>query len=232
MANELKRKRREELGDKAPGERIMSNDPTSGVPPQPQPNLPQGQGNMMNNPQVGLSMGGGMSQPGSLSGTNLFPYGDGGIPVEAGVMGSVGFVQNSGLPENLVPGRMLNSQPYGTVDQVGEGMGQEMLGPMHLAHEAATRAEKAYAYTKGDKAPPYQIGPLGMMGRPVEVAMQGQVTPGQFPMQMPQQSGMTMPLTGNTTQSVAFGNPNNMGSGNTGGLGMSTGRGGGRNKQA
>lgn len=219
MANEAKRKRRMEMGDKDPsGAQTVSNDSTSGIPPQPIPGMPQGAGNMMNNPQVGMSMGGGAPQSSSMSGQNLYPYGDGGLSLADGRMGGVGFVQNSGQPENLVPGRGLNQQPYNTTPQPKEGMSMEMLNGQALAHEAATRAEKLYAAGSSDKTPSYQIGPLGMMGTPVETSMQGNVMPGQFPLQQPQQSGMTMPLTGNTTASVEQ-------------SGMNTGRGGGRNQK-
>ena len=49
----------------------------------------------MNNPQIGQSMGNGMPSPGSMSGVNLYPYGDGGVPVNDGRMGAIGFVPNS-----------------------------------------------------------------------------------------------------------------------------------------
>ena len=219
MANEAKRKRRMEMGDKDPsGAQIASNDYTSGIPPQPMSGMPQGPGNMMNNPQVGMSMGGGAPQSGSMSGQNLYPYGDGGLNLADGRMGGVGFVQNSGQPENLVPGRGLNQQPYNTVAQPKEGMSMDMLLPQELAKEATTRAEKLYAAGSSDKTPSYQIGPMGMLGTPVETSIQGNVMPGQFPLQQPQQSGMTMPLTGNTTASVEQ-------------SGMNTGRGGGRNQK-
>ena len=219
MSNEAKRKRRMQMGDADPtGAQTVSTDSTSGIPPQPMAGMPQGKGNMMNNPQVGMSMGGGASQSGSMSGTNLYPYGDGGLSLADGRMGGVGFVQNSGQNQNLVQGRLLNQQAYNTVDQPKEGMSQEMLYAQGGAHEAATRAQKLYAAGSGDSTPSYQVGPLGMMGTPVETSMQGNVNPGQFPMQMPSQSNMSMPLTGNTTASVEQ-------------TGMNTGRGGGRNQK-
>jgi len=132
-------------------------------------------------------------------------------------MGGVGFVQNSGQPENQVPGRGLNQQAYNTVAQTQEGLPQEMLFAQGVAKEAATRAEKLYSYSN-DKTPSYQIGPMGMLGTPVETSIQGNVNPGQIPLQQPQQSGMTMPLTGNTTASIQQ-------------SGMNTGRGGGRNQK-
>ena len=143
MSNEAKRKRRMQMGDADPtGAQTVSTDSTSGIPPQPMAGMPQGKGNMMNNPQVGMSMGGGAAQSGSMSGTNLYPYGDGGLSLADGRMGGVGFVENSGRNQNEIPGRFLNSQAYNTVPQVKPGMAEAMQLPQELAHEAATRAEK------------------------------------------------------------------------------------------
>ncbi len=93
-----------------------------------------------------------------------------------------------------------------------------MLLPQGLAQEAVTRAEKLYGAGSSDKSPSYQIGPMGMLGTPVETSMQGSVNPGQLPAQMPSQSPTSMPLMGNTTASVEQ-------------SGMSTGRGGRRNQK-
>jgi hypothetical protein len=215
--SEAKRKRRMQMGDADPtGAKTVSTDSTSGIPPQPMPGMPQGKGNMMNNPQVGMSMGGGAAQSGSMSGTNLYPYGDGGLSLADGRMGGVGFVQNSGQAENLVPGRGLNQQPYNAVPQPEEETMKMML-PMGLAQEAASRAEKLYA-SSNNNMPSYQVGPMGMLGTPVETQMQGQVNPGQIPGGMAGQTDTTMPLMGNTTASVQQ-------------SGMNTGRGGGRNQK-
>ena len=141
MANEAKRKRRMEMGDKDPsGAQTVSNDSTSGIPPQPIPGMPQGAGNMMNNPQVAQSMGGGRPQPGGLDPNNpRSPYGD---PVftqdQLAQTGSIGFTQNSGNNQNFVPGRRLNSQAYNSVMQPEEGS-MNMLLPQGLAKEAVIR---------------------------------------------------------------------------------------------
>ena len=206
--NDPRTKRRKALGD----------DPNKmTVAPQPMPGLPQGAGNMMNNPQVGGSFN---QQTGSLSGVNLFPYGDGGIPLQDGRMGAVGFIGNSGQPQNLVTGQRQNSMaPYG-VPQLGapnNQMSDQMEG-MYTAQQAAGRAGKLYAGQK-DANPSYQIVPgLGMSGAPPEMTMQGAV-PGQVPAQMPQQSGMGLPLQG--MPDIAAGQ-----------TGMNTKRGGGRNQKA
>ena len=206
--NDPRTKRRQALGD----------DPNKmSVAPQPMPGMPQGAGNMMNNPQVGASFN---EQSGSLSGVNKFPYGDGGLPLQDGRMGAVGFVGNSGQPQNLVTGQRANSQaPYG-MPQMGAPDNQtsgQMEG-MYMAQEAAHRAGKLYAGQQ-DMNPSYQIVPgLGMSGAPPEMTMQGAV-PGQFPMQMPQQSGMGLPLQGMQDAQMAQ-------------TGMNTKRGGGRNQPA
>ena len=40
-----------------------------------------------------------------MSGVNLYPYGDGGLPIQDGRMGGVGFIPNSGRPQSIVSGR-------------------------------------------------------------------------------------------------------------------------------
>ena len=219
MSNEAKRKRRMQMGDADPtGAKTVSNDSTSGIPAQPMPDMPQGPNHMMNNPQVGMSMGGGAGQSSSMSGQNLYPYGDGGLSLADGRMGGVGFVQNSNSYQNQIPGRGLNQQPYNSVAQPKEGMSMEMLLPQGMAKEATTRAQKLYAAGSGDSTPSYQVGPMGMLGTPVEAGFQGNVNPGQLPAQTPTQTNTTMPMMGNTTASVEQ-------------SGMSTGRGGGRNQK-
>jgi len=135
-------------------------------------------------------------------------------------MGAVGFVGNSGQPQNLVAGQRANAQaPYG-VPQMGapdNQMSGQMEG-MYMAQEAASRAGKLYAGQQ-DMNPSYQVVPgLGMSGAPPEMTMQGAV-PGQIPAQMPQQTGMGLPLQGMPDVQMAQ-------------TGMNTKRGGGRNQQA
>lgn len=216
--SEAKRKRRMQMGDKDPsGAQTVSTDTTSGIPAQPMPGMPQGAGNLMNNPQVGMSMGGGAPQAG---GPGLYPYGDGGVGFNDPRMGSVGFADRSKQPESLVPGTKLNQQAYGSVMQPKEGMGQAMMYPMAMGQEAATRASRLYA-ASGDPTPSYQVGPMGMMGTPVEIQLKGKVNPGQIMSDMSAQTMQTIPMQGNNTQTLQSGN-----------AGMSTGRGGGRNQKA
>ena len=65
------------MGDD-PTAQSKSNSSAAGAIPAPQPTLaPQGAGNTMNNPMNGNSFN---NQVGSMSGVNLYPYGDGGLP--------------------------------------------------------------------------------------------------------------------------------------------------------
>ena len=153
----------------------------------------------MNNPQIGQSMGGGMPQLGSMSGVNLYPYGDGGVPVTDGRMGAVGFMPNSKMPQNQVIGRGMNQQPYGTV-AAPTGDTAEMMEPMYLAKEAGERAKKLYLSdadgNKQNALPSYQVGPMGMMGTPVEINAKGTPNPGQVPGEQTQQMFSTLALQG------------------------------------
>lgn len=190
--NSEKLARRKRAGDD-PTAKTQSNSTQAGaIPPQPIPNAPQGAGNMMNNPQIGKSMGSGMHMPGKLDPNNpQSPYGD---PVfDPDVLyktGAVGFTGNSGVPQNLVSGRGYNQQAYGSVAQPEEDSNR-MMEPMYLAKEAGERAQKLYAGgAAGNKErmmPSYQVGPLGMMGMPIENALAGGVNPGQIPGQATQQ---------------------------------------------
>ena len=172
--------RRKAAGDVDPTMTNQSNATFAGAP-QPMPMAPQGAGNMMNNPMVGQSMGGGMPQSGSLSGGPQSPYGDPVFtPDVFAKVGTPGYAPNSERNQNIVEGRGLNS-PYGSVQQPLRES-QDMMEPMHLAQEAAERAEKLY----GPGQPPsYQVGPLGMMGFDMDMAQQGGIVPpGAFPSQM------------------------------------------------
>ena len=208
--------RRKKMGDD-PTAVAKSNSSEAGmIPPQPIPGAPQGKGNMMNNPEVGKSMGGGMAQAGSMSGTNLYPYGDGGIPMTDGRMGAVGFTGNSGTPQNFVSGRGYNQQPYNSVQQPKSNT-MEMLEPMHLAKQAGDRAAKLYGE---GQMPSYQVGPIGMMGTPIENQLGGQVNPGQIPSTQTSQMFDTLGLQGMPDAQAAAGPQ----------MGMNTGAGGGRNQ--
>ena len=180
------------------------------VSPQPIPGAPQNN-NVMNNPQVGESFN---PQTGSMSGINQFPYGDGGLPISDGRMGAVGFVGNSGQPQNMVVGRGQNTAaPFGS-PQLGAPDNQR--ANQMMVNDAA---EKAAGFggrlNRVDGTPSFKVQPgLGMSGMSPEEAVNGGMIgsispayPGQFQGQGPQGA---LPLVS--------------------GQGMNTSRGGGRNK--
>ena len=181
--------RRKAMGDD-PTAMSMSNTTEAGsISPQPMPGADQ-KNNVMNNPQVGQSMGGGAPTSGSMSGQNMYPYADGGIPAQGGAMGAIGFTQPSGIPQNKPIGTIHNAkQRFGDITSpVDENA--RMMEPYYLAQEAANRAQKLYG---PGEMPSYHVGPLGMMGTPLEV---GQPTPGQMPSKMSGNSDNYLGLTG------------------------------------
>lgn len=211
-----KLERRKKMGDD-PTAMTKSNTSEAGrIDPQPLPNSPQGKGNMMNNPQVGQSFN---AQIGSMSGMNLYPYGDGGIPVSDGRMGAIGFQSNSGMPQNLVPGKRLNQQPYNSVPQP-ESKTQNMMDALYMYQQSGETAMKAYSARSGGNKeflePSYFAGPMGMMGRSPEVTAV-QPIKGGLPANMDTRVSTELPLRGVPAAEQT---------------GMSTKRGGGRNKKA
>ena len=190
------------MGDDPTAMSKSNNSMGGAIPAQPMPGMAQGPGNMMNNPQVGQSMGGGAPQPGSLDPNNpRSPYND--FVFDAKTLmktGSVGYAPNTGMPQNLVAGTVYNRQPYNTQQQPFEDS-MRMMEPMHLAESASSFAAKLYG---PDQIPSYQIGPLGMMGTPVEMAVNAP-NPGQFPPTMQQQTPNQLGLQGVPDVSAAVG---------------------------
>ena len=189
--------RRKAAGDD-PTAKSQSNSSAAGAPPaQPNPMMPQGAGNLMNNPMNGMSMGGGAPQPG---GQGLYPYMDGGIGPADPRNGTIGFTPPSGMPQSMVAGQGFNRQPYNTQQQpMGETQG--MMEPMYLAQQAGQSSAKHY----GEKMPPpYQISPMGMSGFDLDTAQKaGYVNPGQIPGQAPQQMFDVLGLQGMSDAQMA-----------------------------
>lgn len=182
--------RRKAAGDD-PTAKSQSNSSMAGAPPaQPNPMMPQGRGNLMNNPMNGMSMGGGAPQPG---GPGLYPYMDGGIGPGDARNGTVGYAPPSGKPQAMVSGRGFNTDPYFTQAQpMGET--QNMMEPMYLAQQAGERSAKHYGQ---EQQPPYQISPMGMSGFDLDTAQKaGYVNPGQIPGNAPAQMFDTLGLQG------------------------------------
>jgi hypothetical protein len=162
--SDAKKARRERMGDTS--KVSMSNASFNGAPPpQPLADAPQNgkAGNVMNNPMVGNSFN---EQVGSMSGVNLYPYGDDGLPVSDGRMGAVGYAQNSGRPQWRTPGRALN---IGVEDTVAPDFRtQEMMEPYEKAASAQDFAMRNSGVNVGNEQgpSPYIPGPMGMMAYP------------------------------------------------------------------
>lgn len=216
--------RRKKMGDD-PTAMSKSNTTEAGaVAPQPLPGSPQGKGNIMNNPMVGMSMGGGAPTSGSMSGMSMYPYMDGGIPAQGDRTGSIGYEKNSFQPQIFVPGQGLNRQAYNTQQQP-QGETQLRMDSMYMGQQSAERAQKLYAPGAGgnpqNMMPSYQVGPMGMMGTPVEVNAQ-QPTPGAISPMMDTRSQGQLGLQGMPDAQMAAGVA----------MGLDTNRGGGRNAMA
>lgn len=211
-----KLERRKRMGDDPTAMKKSNTTEAGRIDPQPLPGSPQGKGNLMNNPQVGQSFN---QQIGSMSGMNLYPYGDGGIPVTDGRMGAVGFQPNSGMNQNLVPGKGLNREAYNSVPQPNSDT-QNRMDSLYMFTQSGKAAEKAYAARSGgDKeflAPTYFTGPMGMMGRPPEITAIEPIRGG-IPSKVDLRMRTELPLQGMPAAEQK---------------GMNTKRGGGRNQTA
>ena len=191
---------------------MMGDDPNAMmIAPQPLPGAPQGQGNMMNNPMVGQSFG---PQMASMDGISRFPYDDMGLPPEDGRMGAVGFVEPSGNPQNLVPGRMQNGGSFYNAQNQPDGQVQSMMDGAYMMSQAQGVTEPGGL--NNGQPPSYGVTSLGMTGLPADIAATTPI-PGGFSADMTQQDPGTLPLQGfPDVQQVT---------------GMDTGRGGGRNRK-
>lgn len=194
--NDSRTKRRKAAGD----------DPNKmTVSAQPLPGAPQNQkgGNVEN--YTFSDVNGQMSQ---LMGTDgyQYPYGDGGLPLNDGRRGAVGFVANSGQPQNLVQGQGQNVT-YG-LPQLG-APGEKDAGQMEVNHAAMTAQRDAQRVAPQNPEPSYMVTPMGPGGRPT--------TPG----------GMNPSMTYVTPSNLSL-----QGTPDVEARGMSTKRGGGRNKKA
>ena len=136
------------------------------------------------------------------SGSYQFPYGDLGKGLGEAVE-PVGFTQNSNLPQNIVPGRRLNA-----ADNIN-GPGPQQMEMMEPMYEISSAMGKTMPNGLNNNQPvSYQITPMGPSGAPASPA------PGAIPFEMQYQM------------------PDSLGMQGEGGMGMSMGRGGGRNKKS
>jgi len=236
--NSEKLERRKKMGDDPTAVSKSTTSEAGAIPAQPLPGSPQGPGNVQSNTLNDLSYGDGKPQSGSLSGVNKYPYGDGGIPSVGGQTGSVGYAKRSNVPQNIIPGQGLNQQPYNAQMQP-QGDTQLRMDSMYMGQQAQNRAMTLYAARAGGDPnlmqPSYQVMPMGMYGTPVETGIQ-QPVPGAMPPAMDYRNQNELTLEGMAdTQGAAY---QGMVEGELGmkpgknQMGMSTKRGGGRNKTA
>ena len=206
--------RRKAAGDD-PTAVSKSNATFNGAPaPQPMKDTEQGKGNLMNNPQVGQSMGGGMPQPGAFDpNAARSPYGDPVFDPEAlAKTGTVGFAPPSPINQNQVPGQRNNRDSIQSAMRQPPESTMQMMDALYASQQTATRQQKLY----GEGVPPSHMpSPMGMIGQSMEMGMN---IPGQMPYQMAQQ----MPAALTPALQVGGGAETTQG--------LDTGSGGGRNK--
>ena len=184
----------------------MGDDPNKvSMAPQPLPGAPQGQGNMMNYPAQ--DTGGMYPQMGQQigQGSGQFPYGDMKMDGEtAQQLGTVGFVGRSNVPNFVVPGRGLNSpMPY-NAQPVPNSVQMAEMEPMY--EKSAAAGDTMPNGLNNNQPVSYPISAMGPSGGPA--------VPGALPGQLNYMRPTDLPLGGNAMADS----------------GMSTGRGGGRNK--
>ena len=180
------------------------------IAPQPIPGMPQNQkgGNVMNNPAFDVN--GQMGQ--KIGGPASMTYGDMGLSPDDGRLGNVGFVEPSGQPENIVPGRGQNSQfAYNKQPQPDS----QMMMNMEPMYEMAAASGNAVPGGLNNGLPvSYNISSMGPLGSAVQ--MDPKTSP-----QLTYADDRQLGLQGFKSAEDAVNQSNN---------GMSTGRGGGRNK--
>jgi len=198
--------RRKAAGDD-PNAVNKSNLSFNGAPPaQPLRDTPQGKGNLMNNPKVGQSMGGGAPQPG---GPGLFVYDD--MAADGSKLGSIGFVGPSLQNQNEVGGTRNNKDAHLFMKKQPTPDTMNMMDALYNAQQTGMRQMKLY----GEGQPPSHFpSPMGMVGQSMEA---GLTTPGGIPASFSNQ--MPSALT-----------PMLQAQAQADGKGMNTKRGGGRNK--
>lgn len=227
-----KEQRRKKAEGRNPKDVSKSNMTYNGAPPaQPVPDSPQGQGNMMNNPFGAVTQGGAVDNVSSFTGTNLYPYLDGGIAQQRAPI-----APPSGLRQGMTMGKGLNAGiPYGAQPQVDAEQAR-MVEPQYFANASLRTAQKAGSMqaAMGNKEalnPSYQISSMGPIGSGPEMPPM----PGAIPGAMDTRSVRELPVQGmaDAQQAAAMGlveGPMGMKPGKNQ-MGMSTRRGGGRNRK-
>ena len=193
--------------------KMLGDDPNKiSMSPQPLPGSPQDGtgGNMMNYPAV--DMDGQMSQLMGRGGGQM-PYGDMGLSPDDGRLGNVGFVQNSGQAQNVVPGRGQNMDlPYNQ----RPALSTQEMETMEPMYDMASALGKTMPGGINNNQPvSYNVTALGPTGSatPLDPKTSPQLT---------YSDDRQLGLQGFKSAEEAVDQRNQMG--------MSTGRGGGRNQ--
>lgn len=231
--NSEKAARRKKAEGRNPNDTAQSNLTYNGAPPaQPIPGAPQGQGNMMNTPQTNISYQGSTDNASSMSGVNLYPYMDSGIQLQQGAI-----APPSGMNQWATVGQGNNAFPYGMQMQPNEEQARQ-IEPGYFINESVRNAQKAGASKAmmGDpnaQIPSYQISEMGPIGAGPEMPpMAGGYPANTDTRRMEELPLMGMPDAQQAAQMGLVEGPMGMKPGPTSNaMGMSTGRGGGRNRK-
>ena len=161
----------------------MGDDPNKiSMSVQPLPGTPQGPGNIMNNPNNARSFNP-MPSAMSIDGSPVLnsPYGDNQHGFQDGRLGSVD--PNMVPPSNMQQGRGYKAPKQNSIypidgQPVPDTKQMEMMEPINMMMSA-----DKFAWTSD-----YEVGPMGMAGRPAEVAINNPISgalspamPGQTP---------------------------------------------------
>lgn len=174
---------------------------------QPTPGSPQGPGNIMNNPNNARSfnaMPSALSVDGAPLGNS--PYGDNSHGVNDGRLGSIdpNMVPPSGTQQGYGYLAPKQNAYYGAFGQpFPDAKQQEMDGPIYNMAQAMGNTEPGGLGLQGQK-PSYEIAPMGMAGRPAEMAIKNPIA-GQFSPDMTEQMPGSIELNAGTTASISNG---------------------------
>ena len=177
----------------------MGDDPNRvSMEVQPTPGSPQGPGNIMNNPNNAKSFNP-MPSAMSIDGSALLnsPYGDNQHAYNDGRLGAVdpNMVPPSGKPQ----GRGYQAPKQNSIYPI-DGQPVPDAKQMELMNPAEMMASAMKFQWTSD----YEIGPMGMQGRPADVAVNNPIS-GAFAPTMPEQMPNAMPLNAPTTAGIGGG---------------------------
>ena len=226
MGNDLKAKRRAELGDKSGIS--QSNATFAGAPPSflPQPRPGLGQDQTGGNVQNYVHEDDGQGNTGQrIGGAYSYPYGDMGMdPAEAiarGARGAVGPLAVSGEFQGLGQSYGLKNNQQMNMHSSPKEKTARMMEGMSLIASALQRGQALGSGKRPDgsiQPAPYQPGPMGMHNYPGPLEG-GQSNIGQVEYTTPQQSQQSLGLQGLQSAEAAVAQGMNMGTGQRNTLG-------------